>query len=117
MKLVFNLNQRTGKKEKEHFRKNYGITAYQKGRAIRIANENPIEFAQNRMSSKLDYTRTDIKRAYAFVELGEVFQPDNNKSDFNFGEYRDEFSDFIEDIGMDFHKAMWSNETSICQFS
>lgn len=86
---------RTAGRDKEHFSKNFGITAYQSGRAIRISPINPIEFPQQ------DYTRTNIKRVYGFCELGHIFRPDNNKADFNFGQHKESFYKIMENIGKD----------------
>ena len=82
--------------ETKKFKSRYGITAYQSNRAIRIAGVNPIGF------KKYNYTRTDIKRMYGYVELGEIFRPDNNKADFYFGTRKTTFETFLNKIGTDF---------------
>lgn len=81
--------------DREFFKTNFGVTAYQKDRAIRMSPLNPIDFP------KQDYTRTDIKRVYGFCELGHIFRPDNNKSDFNFGINRTAFDNLMTNIGKD----------------
>lgn len=82
-------------KDSKEFKANYGITAYQKDRAIRMSGVNPLEFP------KQDYTRTNIKRIFGFCELGEVFKPDDNKQDFNFGQDREAFFSQLANMGKD----------------
>ncbi|ATZ18981.1 hypothetical protein ESOMN_v1c05990 [Williamsoniiplasma somnilux] len=82
-----------GQDEVKQFKKMYGLTTFQNGRAININNVNAIELGE--------YTRTNIKRVYGQVELGHIFRPDNNKQAFNFGENEEDFKELIKDIGSD----------------
>ena len=86
-----------GNNSKE-FKSHYGITAYQNDRAIRMAGVNEIKF------KNFDYTRTNIKRVFAFCELGHIFRPDNNKQNFNFGEYIEDFEMWVNKIAEDIIK-------------
>ncbi len=79
--------------ETRDYKKNFGLTTFQGGRAINVAPTNPLSFGE--------YTRSNIKRVYGFVELGDFFQPDNNKQDFIFGNLKEPFQKLIDDIGRD----------------
>lgn len=69
----------------------YGLATYQKDRAINFAPENALELGEK--------IRSNIKRVFGSIELGEIFRPDNNKSGFNYGGYKEDFEDFLSQIG------------------
>ena len=69
----------------------YGVTTFQSDRAINFAPENALPLGEK--------IRTNIKRVYASLELGDVFRPDNNKYAFNYGVYEEDFLDIIATIG------------------
>jgi hypothetical protein len=85
--------QQSGKDK--DYRLRYGLMTFQSDRAINIPKVNVIDLGK-------DYTRTNIKRAYGEIELGEYYKPDNNKREFTFGVDHDEFIKLVkEDIGSD----------------
>ncbi|WP_027063284.1 ATP-binding protein [Mesoplasma seiffertii] len=82
-----------GRDQNKQFFNNYGLTTYQGGRAINLAPLNPLPLGE--------YIRTNIKRVYGYVELGEIFKPDNNKREFVFGKEKERFYELIKKIGAD----------------
>ncbi len=76
------------------FRKFAGLTTFQNDRAINMPPKTHIKMTK-------DYTRRNAKRIYGLVEMGEIFRPDNNKQNFNFKGFKDEFKDMILDIGLE----------------
>ena len=84
--------------ESKDYKRFYGITTFQNDRGINVAPMNPLQLGE--------YIRTSIKRTYGFIELGNIFKPDNNKQDFIFGneEYgnlNEEFKTLLKKIGVD----------------
>lgn len=80
-----------GQENKNNFTKLSGLTTYQHNRAINLPPKNTIKLGET--------IRTNIKRVYASVELGEIFQPDNNKTEFEFGIHKEKFMEMIKDMG------------------
>lgn len=83
--------------ESKNFKKNFGICTFQKDRAINISPVNPLTF-------KSDYTRSNIKRIFGEVDLGNIWKPDNNKVEFNFGVDKENFQELINELGEDLLK-------------
>lgn len=80
-----------GQENKRNFSKLSGLTTYQHNRAINLPPKNTIKLGET--------IRNNIKRVYASVELGEIFQPDNNKTEFEFGIHKEYFMEMIKDMG------------------
>lgn len=83
--------------ESKNFKKNFGICTFQKDRAINISPVNPLAF-------KNDYTRSNIKRIFGEVDLGDIWKPDNNKVEFNFGVDKENFQELMNELGEDLLK-------------
>lgn len=80
-----------GQEHKNNFSKFSGLTTYQHNRAINLPPKNTISFK--------NIIRSNIKRVYASVELGTIFRPDNNKTEFEFGTHKEFFNEMIKDMG------------------
>lgn len=74
------------------FKNYYGLMTLQDNRAINIPPISALDFTNN-------YTRTNAKRIFGKAELGNIFKPDNNKQEFNFGVYKDDLEGLIKQIG------------------
>ncbi len=77
------------KEYKSDFSKYSGLTTYQHRRAINLPPKNTLSLGEK--------IRTNIKRVYASVELGELFKPDNNKTEFAFGIHKEHFLEMVKD--------------------
>lgn len=86
----FKLGIISSKKNKK-FAPYFGISTTQKNRYINLpgTHGNPLKIP------KYDYTRTDIKRIWGNVELGEFYPLDNNKKKFDLGEDQDSMNDLL----------------------
>ena len=100
LEFTFGIQEQYSKTTNEGrvYKNNYGLTTFQGGRAINVAPTNPLPLGE--------YIRSNIKRVYGFVELGDVFKPDNNKQNFIFGSDESgnvdrEFKMLLKDMGKD----------------
>jgi len=84
------------KYDNKKFKAHYGLATFQHRRAINIPGLNVIDFGE--------YIRTNVKRVFGSIELGNIFKPDNNKQGFNMGEYEPAFKDLVKKIGSDMQK-------------
>ncbi len=81
-----------GQESKKDFSKYAGLTTYQHNRAINLPPSTTLPL-------KKEIIRSNMKRVFGKVELGNLFKPDNNKTQFSFGEHEEYFFDLIDKIG------------------
>ncbi len=92
IKFTFGIQDESNKQNNDGFKNYYGLTTLQDNRAINMPPDTALPLTN-------DYIRTNAKRLYGWAELGHIFRPDNNKQEFNFGEYKDSFHGLLIEIG------------------
>lgn len=90
--FLFGIQDESNKKNENGFKMYYGLTTLQDNRAINMPPDSALDLSR-------DYIRTNGKRLFGFAELGHLFRPDNNKQEFNFGEYKSDFLGMLKEIG------------------